>query len=514
MMKSMRTRLVCISTMMIVLSIVLFLVMNICLLPRFYEYSKKHQMNNVYSQVCKVFEENSWDENDTEKQIDIYDSVDKIRENSGVSLYVMQIKANVNNGDISEVTYLYPSMSGRMQDLNLELLRKYVQFKQIGSVNDENYEVLEGNDQYEMFRVYDKRVDSRYIDLVGGLQDKYWIYIRNSYSSINESAYISNKFIIYVGVFVTILFIAIMVFVSAGYTKPILRLAKIARQMEKLEFDVRYTDDRKDEIGVLGHSMNSLSDKLEETISELKTANNELQKDLEKRSEQEEMRKEFIANVSHELKTPIALIQGYAEGLKENINDDSESRDFYCEVIMDEAEKMSKMVKNLLELNQLEFGNGVIQLEHFDIQEVVSAAVNSVDIIVKQKNVKLLYEKNDPIYVWADEYMIADVITNYISNALNHVSGENVIEVKVVDGEEKVRVSVFNTGEKIPREDIGKIWEKFYKVDKARTREYGGNGIGLSIVKAVMEALNQEYGVENYDNGVEFWFELDKTNGD
>ena len=146
----------------------------------------------------------------------------------------------------------------------------------------------------------------------------------------------------------------IMYFVSNQYTKPILRLATHAKNMQKLDFSTRYKDNRDDEIGVLGNSMNALSDRLEKTISELKTANNELQLDLQRRSEQEQMRQEFLANVSHELKTPIALIQGYAEGLQENINDDAESREFYCEVIVDEADKMNKMVKKLLSLNQLE----------------------------------------------------------------------------------------------------------------------------------------------------------------
>lgn len=111
--------------------------------------------------------------------------------------------------------------------------------------------------------------------------------------------------------------------------------------------------------------------------------------------------------------------------------------------------------------------------------------------------------------VWADEYMIEEVITNYVTNALNHVKGRKRIEIKTVISDTVAKVSVFNTGDPIPEEDIDKIWSKFYKVDKARTREYGGNGIGLSIVKAVMEAHDQKYGVTNYDNGVEFWFELD-----
>ena len=280
--------------------------------------------------------------------------------------------------------------------------------------------------------------------------------------------------------------------------------------MENLDFDVRYKENRHDEIGVLGHSMNSLSDKLEQTISELKTANNELELDLQRRSEQEQMRQEFLANVSHELKTPIALIQGYAEGLQDNVNDDPESREFYCEVIVDEADKMNKMVKKLLSLNQLEFGNGQVHLEHFDLQQVVQSVLSSSEILFRQKEVTLSYDGDHPVYVWADEYMTEEVVMNYVSNALNHIDGEKIIEVKIVSRDGKARVSVFNTGKPIPEEDIDKIWSKFYKVDKARTREYGGNGIGLSIVKAIMEAHNQAYGVKNYDNGVEFWFELDE----
>jgi len=129
--------------------------------------------------------------------------------------------------------------------------------------------------------------------------------------------------------------------------------------------------------------------------------------------------------------------------------------------------------------------------------------------LIQQKDVKINFVMEESVYVWADEFKAEQVIRNYISNALNHVSGENIIEIKIVKKAETVRVSVFNTGSPIPEEDIGHIWDKFYKVDKARTREYGGNGIGLSIVKAIMESFHKEYGVKNYDNGVEFFMELD-----
>ena len=375
---------------------------------------------------------------------------------------------------------------------------------------DDKYELIKETENYELYKVFDEQIGSNYIDLVGGLEGSFWIYVRSNYQGIRESAAISNEFLAYAGIGVTILCVLIMIFVSNQYTKPILALARLAQRMEELNFNVRYEENRRDEIGVLGHSMNSLSDKLQETILELKTANNELQLDLQRRSEQEQMRQEFLANVSHELKTPIALIQGYAEGLQENVNDDPESRDFYCEVIVDEADKMNKMVKRLLSLNQLEFGNGQVHLEHFDVQEVIKSVLASSEILFRQKEITLSFNESEPVYVWADEYMTEEVVMNYVSNAVNHTGGERIIEVKIQSVEGHARVSVFNTGEKIPEEEIGKIWNKFYKVDKARTREYGGNGIGLSIVKAIMEAHNQRFGVKNYDNGVEFWFELDE----
>ena len=221
------------------------------------------------------------------------------------------------------------------------------------------------------------------------------------------------------------------------------------------------------------------------------------------------MRQEFTANVSHELKTPIALIQGYAEGLKEGVNEDAESREFYCEVIMDEASKMNQMVKNLLTLNQLEFGDEDIVFDRFNLTALVRGVLQSMEIMADQAGAKIFLHTEEDIYAWADQFKVEQVVKNYVSNACHHVSGDMVIEVKMVQKDGKVRVSVFNTGTPIPEADIVHIWDKFYKVDKAHTREYGGNGIGLSIVKAIMKSFHQEYGVKNYDNGVEFWFELD-----
>ena len=294
-------------------------------------------------------------------------------------------------------------------------------------------------------------------------------------------------------------------------TSPIMTLSALSEKMSNLDFDAKYEGEARDEVGVLGRSMNTLSDKLKETIGELKTANNELQRDIEEKIRVDEARKDFIANVSHELKTPIALIQGYAEGLTEGMAEDENSRNYYCEVIMDEANKMNTMVKQLLNLTALEFGNDVPVIERFDITSLIQGILSSAGILLQQKEAKVIFKEKEPVWVWADEFKIEEVITNYLNNAMNHLTGTKQIEINLEQVAGEVKVSVFNTGEHIPEKDMDNLWTKFYKVDKARTRAYGGSGIGLSIVKAIMDSHNKACGVENVEGGVKFWFTLDSS---
>jgi len=373
--------------------------------------------------------------------------------------------------------------------------------------------ILEKGEHYVLRETRGYLSEGDYLEVVGMLDSGEPFIMQTALESIRESADISIHFFLYIACIAVLLSSLLIWWLSRRISEPILELTDISKRMTELDFDAKFTSPVQNEIGVLGDHINQLSENLERTISELKTANNELQKDIEKKTQIDEMRKEFLSNVSHELKTPIALIQGYAEGLKECINDDAESRDFYCEVIMDEAGKMNAMVKNLLSLNQLEFGNDVVAMERFDIVALIRNVLNSANILMEQKGIRLIFKETQEIYVWADEFKVEEVVTNYISNAVNHCDYDKVIEVKVIKEEDKVRVTVFNTGNPIPEEELDKVWIKFYKVDKARTREYGGSGIGLSIVKAIMESLHRDCGVRNYRNGVEFWFELDAKVG-
>ena len=374
---------------------------------------------------------------------------------------------------------------------------------------------MQETQSYKMMVVTDKISKTDYVDLWGNLDNGDMFLLRTPLESIRDSVGISNRFLSYVGIASSIFSGIIIWFLAKRYTKPILELARISERVANLDFDAKYSGNKDDEIGVLGENINFMSKELEKTISELKTANIELTKDIELKEKNAQMRSEFLANVSHELKTPIALIQGYAEGLKDDILENTEEKEFYCDVIIDEAKKMNDMVRKLLTLNQLEFGKDVITMERFDLYDLICNYLQSAEILFLQNRITLNLMPSQPIFVWGDELKIEEVFMNYISNAINHVKenrdGRKEIRISFQTNDESIRVMVYNTGDNIPTESLPRLWDKFYKVDKARTREYGGNGVGLSIVKAIMESMKQKYGVENTEEGVVFWFELERA---
>lgn len=427
-------------------------------------------------------------------------------------LQTLNEKYNIMTVIIDSVNDRAIVSSARDADFLMSKARHYI----LG-YNTPGTETLLTQDNYTVQKSYDNQSKSYYLECWGYYSDNSTIFIMSTpLASIQESVDLSNRFLAYVGIAAMLLSSAILYITTRKVTRPILELADLSEQMSNLDFGAKYLGNAQDEIGILGHSMNVLSDKLKDTIGELKTANIELQNDIEHKIQIDEMRKDFIANVSHELKTPIALIQGYAEGLTEGMAQEKESRDYYCEVIMDEANKMNKMVCQLLTLTALEFGNDAVEVGRFDIVELIEGVLSAAGILIQHKEARVEFDNACPIFVWADEFKIEEVVTNYLSNALNHLDGEKVIRIRIdtIAGEEggsSVRVSVYNSGSPIPEEDLAHIWTKFYKVDKARTREYGGSGIGLSIVKAIIDSHHKECGVRNQEDGVEFWFTLDGT---
>ncbi len=506
---SIRVQLACIFILTLVLVVVAAFVVNRLFLRDYYVQNKVDRLERSFEQIDELSEKYGSDSEE------LSDQCNRLVNNYNISVIVATSSFEVrysseNRSDIliSRLAWHFFSNDARMAPVPKDREEKD---KNAGERREEKR--MKQTDDFVIEIAEDPMMSSQYIELWGILNTGDLIFIRTPLESIIENVSIANTFLFYIMIVTAIIGIIAVWLLSKKITDPILQLTDVADRMAHLDFDARYEYRGKNEIDELGEHINELSVRLEKSMSELKTANNELKKDIEKKEEIENMRTEFISNVSHELKTPISLIQGYAEGLKDNISSDEESRNFYCDVIMDEADKMNKLVKNLLTLNRLEFGNEEIVLERFDMAELIGNCMASSDIMLKQFGVSADFKCDESIFVWGDEFRAEEVFTNLFSNAIHYCSGDKHIEVSAEKNADKVRITVFNTGDPIAEDSLEHIWEKFYKADKARSREVGGTGIGLSIVKALMESMNNAYGVINYENGVAFYFELDSADG-
>lgn len=475
----------------ILLIIIFLIIVNNFALENFYLYNKQNTLKAVYETINNYYENPNQDkdiESELEK-LSVKNNFDiLVKDNKGINVYT----TNKN----------FSSVIGNINDI-------------LDKFNTNKGKELESNDKFVIKKQQDLKNGLSYIMLSGKLDNGYFLYIRIPVTSIQDSVKISNNFLLLMAGF-TILIASIMVsIVSRKFTEPILELNNIAKKMSNLDFSQKYKiTNAKDEINDLGKSINTMSDKLEKTIKQLRSSNIELERDIEEKSKIDEMRKTFISDVSHELKTPIALIQGYSEGLLENVNTDEESRKFYAEVILDETNKMDKLVKQLLELMKLEYGKREFNNKEFNIVELEKEVIRKANVMVEGKQAEILFDSNQEIQVFADDFYIEQVLTNYLTNAIKNVEemyGEKYIKIsnEIKSEENKVCIKVFNTGKNISEENLNRIWNRFYKADESRHREDGGTGIGLAFVKAIMNNYDNKYGVHNLENGVEFYFELD-----
>lgn len=486
---SIRVKLFLSLCIIVLLIITLLIVLNNFVLEKFYLYNKENTLKLVGNAINNYYI-NSY----TQEQIN--DELEKISVKYDFDILIK------NNEDES----VYFS--------NKDFFSSYLQMSMMTSKNSKNqYEVLEEGNGYEISEATDTGTNIKYIMLYQTLNNGFKIYIRMPITSVEESVKISNKFLYIIAVFVIFFGGIVISFVSKRFSKPIEELETIAKNMSNLDFTQKYTpSEANDEIDMLGESINSLSDKLERTIAQLKATNLELEKDVEEKSQIDDMRKSFISDVSHELKTPIALIQGYSEGLLENVNSDEESRKFYAEVILDEATKMDKLVKQLLELMKLEYGKLNFNNIEFDIIELEKEILRKSKVMIEKENIDVEFEEAESIMVFADDFYMDQVITNYITNAIKYsteINGSKKIKIRNEIKQDKVRVVIFNTFEGLSDEDFSRIWNRFYKADESRNRSKGGNGIGLSLVKAIMNNYGNKYGAKNVAGGVEFYFEVD-----
>ncbi|MCR4436050.1 MAG: HAMP domain-containing sensor histidine kinase [Clostridiales bacterium] len=316
------------------------------------------------------------------------------------------------------------------------------------------------------------------------------LFINMPLAPVEDTASILKKQLIFITLILLVAAVMISYMISRTFTKPILEIKKTAEKMASGDFSDRIKARSKDEIGKLAETINYMGQEL---------------------SKIDQLRKDLIANVSHELRTPLSLIRGYAETIRDVSGNVPEKREKQLGIIIEESERLTKIVDDILNLSQMQAGYLKLNPARFMLNKTVEDVVKRYDILSEKTGIKVIFENAGDILVTADEPRIEQVLYNLINNAFNHTPEGGSIAVKVMDGQDTVKVEVWDTGTGISDEDIRHVWDRYYKADKTSGRKIVGTGLGLAIVKSILEAHKALYGVESKKGaGTRFWFELQK----
>ncbi|MBD2863921.1 sensor histidine kinase [Paenibacillus oceani] len=333
------------------------------------------------------------------------------------------------------------------------------------------------------------------------------VFVVASLQQISEAYDALRLFYLYLAVGGIALIVLLSLLFSKLVTKPLLSLNKIALRMAKLDFSVKSQVKGSDEIGSLSDSLNSLSETLDNTLRELYEANERLKTDMEHKLRMEQMQKEFISNASHELKTPLSIVRGFVEGVKDGVSEGKRER--YLEVILDETEKMENLVKDMLELTKLESQKTKPKKLRYSLSEQMEDIADKLSHHLSEKELQVVTVTSDEQPVHADPVKIEQVLFNLLMNAIRHASAGTEITVRIEKDGERIRLSIENEGEKLPEDQLDRVWERFYRVERSRNRKTGGTGLGLAIVKYILDMHDSRYGVMNTERGVSFYFDLE-----
>lgn len=346
------------------------------------------------------------------------------------------------------------------------------------------------------------------IIFVGRVSENQLLFSEKPLNLIQESSKLVSRYILFSGVLTVLIGSFAILLFSKKLTQPIIEIEEQATRIASLKFEPQNKVVQNDEIGSLGQAVNQIAKALKETIDELGEVNSRLKDEIENERRIERMRRQFVSNVSHELKTPISMIVGYADGLKFGIAKNPEQIGHYCEVILSESEKMNGLINDLLDMSAYQDGHLPMQLKRFNLsQSVVNTAILYQDK-VDNLDSQLLINVGSDIEFFGDQLRLEQVLRNLIGNAIKHLSENGRLIVGLEQIEQEVIISVYNDGSTISDEEIEAIWMSFYRGAQSREKQMDGFGIGLALVREIVEKHKGKAYSENNENGVTFVIKL------
>ncbi|GAA0179360.1 HAMP domain-containing sensor histidine kinase [Clostridium sediminicola] len=414
-----------------------------------------------------------------------------------------------NNGTMSYITS-YEDEKNAYTKINevKEIINKFV-------AKPQNIYNLRQSNDITTYTVANKLYDFKNLVCVSSIEKNgipvKIVFAITPLNEVSDTIETMSGFYLYFYLIAIVIILLLSLIYSRMVSKPLRKLNETAEKMAKLDFSQKCDIKSKDELGSLAITLNFLSQNLESALDSLKKSNKQLKRDIEKEKKIEKMRREFVASVSHELKTPITLIEGYAEGFKDGIFEDEE-KDYYIDVILDESKKMGNLVSDMLQLSKYETGNMKLEENEFDIVALLNEIIKKMSATyLMNKDLKVIRGYQDEEYfVKGDIQRIEQVVNNLVTNAIRYTKEEGSIYINKIIIDDDVFIEVENEGSHIPDEEKDKIWNKFYRIDKSGNKNFGGTGLGLAIVKNILDLHNSIYGVENTDRGVKFYFSMKK----
>ncbi len=375
-------------------------------------------------------------------------------------------------------------------------------FNQTIDLNDQSYQPLRSenslatilNDSDEMSELFKNELIDQEMVLYGrevdGLLDRYYLYINSPVEILDFTYQVFQTQFGVLMIAVIALSLIISLFLSARLSRPIVKMHSRAKELASGDYNVEFEGESFTEINDLADSLNEATYKL---------------------SKVDELRKDLIANVSHDIKTPLTMIKAYAEMIQDISGENKVKRDEHLKVIIDEAEYLDNLVLELSELSKMQSGNVELNISQFDLAQKVKEITHLCKGLFEQKKIRYEIACVETVLVSADEVKIGQVIYNFISNAIKHSDEKTNIYITCQDFGEIVRVSIQDEGKGIKEEDLEYIWNRYYKIDKSFNRSKQGTGLGLAIVKAILDTHQATFGVDSkVGNGSNFWFELKK----
>lgn len=402
---------------------------------------------------------------------------------------------NYENNNIKEILDTYSFKENICIDVvykNMEIYSSNNLNRGCIGLNSKNQEVIEdklefqnSNKTTKLFKYINREFKNKIVMYAIKLDEDTYLYINSSVEVLSSTTSILGSQLIYVTLLVLILSLVISYFISKVISKPIIKINETAKKMASGDYKAKF------EIEENIQELNELVDTLNETCTEL--------------SKTDEVRRELLANVSHDLKTPLTMIKAYSEMIKDISYDDKEKTFEYLNTIIDETNRLNLLVNDILDLSKLQSNIEELNIETIDINNLIQSIVDRF----KYSNIDLEFNGINNILVEIDKKKMEQVIYNLISNAINYVGKDNKVIVNLLKKKDYYEIEVIDHGSGINEKDLEFIWDKYYKTDKTHNRNNVGTGLGLSIVKNILEQHNFEYGVKSKKNkGTTFYFRI------